>query len=113
MKDLKTLRNTSTVAQSVVFKGQQFTLSPHDEQTYEVDVADKFIEFCSPVVVDVSADTMGSMYAPELIAKTVWLANVTGNPDSPSTVTVTTRPPPATPAPHSAQSHNLSVLSSV
>lgn len=89
MKDLKTIRNTSTVAQSIVFKGQQFTLSPHDEQTYEIDVADKFLEFCSPVVVDVSADSMGSMYAPELIAKTVWLANVTGNPDSPSTVTVT------------------------
>lgn len=85
---LKTIRNTSSVAQSIVYKGQHFVLGPSDEQTFEALIADKFVELCAPLVMDTSAD-FGSTFAPELQNETVWVANMTGNPTAPEEVTVT------------------------
>jgi hypothetical protein len=83
MDDIKSVRNTSTVPQSIVYKGQQFVLGPREEQTYEAEIANRFIEVCSPVVVDVSGEEFGQTFAPDRQAQTVWVANMTGNPELP------------------------------
>lgn len=82
---LKTIKNTLGVPQSVVFKGRQFVLGPNDEQTFEAVIADAFLEKCAPIVVEAKTE-LGAVWAPELQARTMWVANVTGNPDSPEFV---------------------------
>ena len=83
--ELKTIKNSTGVPQSVIYRGRQFTLGPRDEQTFEKIIADAFLEKCSPMVLEVQTD-LGQTWAPELQAKTIWIANVTGNPDAPLTV---------------------------
>jgi hypothetical protein len=85
MPALKTIKNTSGVPQSIVFKGQQFVLERYDEQTYEALIADLFLDKCGPIVVD-TTDNMGDTYAPDFKRDTVWVANVTGDPDCPAEV---------------------------
>ena len=84
-KDLKTIRNTLKIPQSVVYKGRQFVLGPLEEQTFDAVIAAAFLEKCAPIVEEAKSD-LGATWAPELQAKTKWVANVTGNPDAPSTV---------------------------
>lgn len=88
MTQTKTLKNTSGVPQSIVYKGNQFVLSPHDEQTYDAIVADIFLEKCSPIVID-STERVGDTYAPDFQSNTVWVANVTGDPDAPKEIEIT------------------------
>lgn len=83
--DLKTIKNTLNAPQSIVYKGRQFVLGARDEQTYEAVIANAFLEKCAPIVQEVKMD-LGSTWAPELQLKTVWVANVTGNPDAPATI---------------------------
>lgn len=83
--ELKTIKNTLGVPQSVIYKGRQFVLGPNDEQTYDTIIADMFLEKCNPIVVEVKTD-LGATWAPELQLKTTWVANVTGNPDAAETV---------------------------
>ena len=87
MSDIKTktIKNTSGVQQSVVYRGSQFILQPYDEATYDVVIADLFLEMCAPIVVD-TTERIGDTYAPEFQRSTKWLANMTGDPDAPDEV---------------------------
>lgn len=86
MEDYRTVKNTSGVPQNVIYKGKQFLLSPFAEDTFSGEIARLFLERCAPIVVD-TTENLGSTYAPDAEASTVWIANVTGNPDAPDTVT--------------------------
>lgn len=84
--ELKTIKNTLGITQSVVYKGRQFILHPHGEETFDSEIANAFLAKCSPVVAEVKDQSIGETFAPELQEKTIWVANVTGNPDSPEKV---------------------------
>lgn len=83
--ETRTLKNTAGIAQSIVFGGKQLVLGPFAEEAFSADVAKKFLELRAPVVVDTS-DNLGEAYAPDIQASTVWIANITGNPDAPATI---------------------------
>jgi hypothetical protein len=83
--ELKTIKNTLAIPQNIIYKGRQFVLGPNDEQTFEAVIANAFLEKCEPIVVEVKTE-LGAVWAPELQARTMWVANVTGNPDAPATV---------------------------
>jgi hypothetical protein len=82
---LKTIRNTTGVPQNLIYRGRQFILGPNDEQTFEQAIADAFLEKCAPMVTTVQTE-LGAAWAPELQKKTIWVANMTGNPDAAPTV---------------------------
>jgi hypothetical protein len=88
-EQLKTIKNTSAVAQSIIFKGLQFVLQPFDEQTFDAAIADKFLELCAPLVSDATSN-IADTYAPDLQLETVWVANMTGSPEAPDKIEVST-----------------------
>ena len=83
--ELKTVKNVTGAPQSIVFRGQQFTVGAFGEETFEQDIAGKFIDVCGPAIIDVT-EKLGATYAPELVEQTTWVANMTGDPDAPPTV---------------------------
>lgn len=86
MAKLKRVRNVTGVSQSIVVKGQIVSLGKQEEKQMDSDLADAFIERCAGVVVEVIDDFGAVADAPKK-DKTVWVANVTGDPDAPDTVT--------------------------
>jgi hypothetical protein len=85
IQDTKTLRNTTAVPQSLIYKGRQFVLGEHEEQSFAGDVADAFLGKCAPVVVDIAYD-IGHTTVKHVEDTEAWVANVTGNPASPDLV---------------------------
>jgi hypothetical protein len=78
------LRNNTGVAQNIVYEGRQIVLGPHEDGDYVKPVADKFLEIRAPLVT-VAEEDIGGIYE-EGSPDTVWVANMTGNPDSPDQV---------------------------
>jgi len=74
------LRNNTGIAQNIVFEGKQIIIGPHEEGDYVKPVADKFLEVRAPLV-SVVQDDIGGVYE-EASSSVVWVANMTGNPDS-------------------------------
>ncbi len=82
---LKTIKNVTGAPQSIVMNGQQFTVAAFGEETFDSAIADKFLAICAPALID-SSEQLGATYAPELAQQTIWVANLTGNPDAPDEV---------------------------
>jgi hypothetical protein len=85
-KKLKAIRNNSGVAQSVMYGGKKITIGPNEERSYVAELADHIIGECAGIVVEVT-DDFGASYV-EDPTNTIWIANMTGDPDAPNEVTV-------------------------
>lgn len=82
---LKTVKNKTSIAQTIVVNGRPITLREKEERSFVSEVADKFLAECKPYVVEVS-DHLGAVQEDKLVRDTVWVANVTGDPDAPPTI---------------------------
>mgnify|MGYP001619221893 CR=1 FL=1 len=76
----KVIRNNSGVDQYVVVKGRQVVLPARTEREMDISVAAKFLETCGVLVSEVLE--IGGTYTPKEAALTVWVANMTGDPDA-------------------------------
>lgn len=88
---LVTLRNATKQQQSVVLAdGKQIVFEPlgkpNSEHMFTEKVAGIVREQLGDVVVDAGIDEIGGVAEPEQEKTTVWLANMTGDPDAPATM---------------------------
>lgn len=79
--NIKRIENLSTAEQYVVLAGHKVVLAPGEQRDFEADLAALFIARCAPKVREVP--DIGGTVAPLTTARTIWLANMTGNPDAP------------------------------
>ena len=79
------IHNLSSIPQFVVHQGVRHSIRAHEEKLFPHDIAEKFISTCVGKVVKATND-FGTPQKDTSVTKTVWLANVTGDPDSPDTV---------------------------
>jgi hypothetical protein len=86
--DLKKIRNTTSVRQSVVHNGTRIVLEPFGEQLVNADVATKFTQQLPGMVEDATNED-STIYRGPSKPETMWIANMTGNPDCEAQVTVT------------------------
>lgn len=84
-KTIKSIRNKTNVSQSIVYKGKQLILNPKEERAFPGDIADQFLEDCENYV-ELTPLNLGMSNAKAEDKKTIWIANVTGNPDLPETI---------------------------
>lgn len=80
----KTLVNNGAKSASVVYKGRQIVLGPHQEQDFDEEIADDFLSKWSPIVA--LADDIGGVFEDGVDTSSIWVANVTGHPDAPETL---------------------------
>ena len=79
---LRHLKNQTSVAQAFVYEGHQIILGPGEEKVFLNDLAKAFLEASAPFVKEVEIDKVGSVYSEKDDQKTVWVANMTGDPDA-------------------------------
>jgi hypothetical protein len=81
------IRNRGSQSQAVHFKGNRVVIGAYEEMNASDEVAKAFFTHYPELIVEVDDDFGGVAQA---VAKhnTVWLANMTGNPDAPSKLKV-------------------------
>lgn len=85
MSELVTVQNLSSRPKSIVHQGRQITIDALASQSYVKEVADKFLNTHVGVVTNV--ENTSTVYDAQLPnSETVWIANVTGDPDAPDKV---------------------------
>jgi hypothetical protein len=86
MSNLVTVQNLSSRPKSIVYQGKQITIGPSTNETYQKEVADRFLSTHVGTVVNVEAglsQDVGDVTGVD----TMWVANITGDPDAPDMVT--------------------------
>jgi len=84
MPELVGIQNKSPRAKSILFRGREIIIDGHSSGDFDKSVAEKFLEVHRGVIT--RADDIGTVYEADLATQEmVWLANMTGNPDSPET----------------------------
>lgn len=86
MAQLVTLRNNTENFLHVIHNGQRESLPPFSEEIFREDVAKAFFAEHKGRVEYMDLDNLSAPVVDPNIPKTVWVANVTGNPDAPDTV---------------------------
>lgn len=84
--DLITLRNKSRSPQQVFVSNRMYTIDVGEEKSFTKEVASAFSNECGPLVDAVYTDSIGGVYQDKRQATTMWVANITGNPDAPEFV---------------------------
>jgi hypothetical protein len=83
--NLKRIYNQTAVTQSISWKGVLLSIKPYEEQLVDPDIADAFLDRCMDFVVT-APDEFATVATMEPEKKTVWIANMTGNPDAPAKI---------------------------
>lgn len=82
---LKRIYNQTAVTQSISWRGSQLSITPHEEQMVDEDIAQAFCERCADFVV-AAAEEFATVATVDPAQKNIWLANMTGNPDYPEKI---------------------------
>lgn len=81
--EIVTVRNRINQPVSVIFNGKRVVIEAFEEMSMPQLVANKFLEAHPNSVENTLDDAFGASMTPQETPKTMWLANVTGNPDAP------------------------------
>lgn len=90
MKSFVTLQNTTNRTLTYLIQGRRYELTPQGTEGSSMpcseSVANQFLEHFKDNVRVISESETTEYTAPAIVKSTVWLANVTGNPDAPKEI---------------------------
>ena len=79
--ELRIVKNFTAMEQSCVHEGSQVVLKPREEKVVAASIAAAFVTQCSPYVREI-AQSIAGVHRDQATIKTMWIANMTGDPDA-------------------------------
>ena len=83
---VRTIRSLARTPQQILWKHQAIILNPGEERSFTPDIAEAFLEMCGKLVEEVTSFDIAGVYQDVRPTQTVWVANMTGDPDAKATI---------------------------